>query len=108
MLCNLSVYVHAVLTRLCTCLQEEVLALVCANLCDVRTMCAALCTSNSARQSILAKCSGALQLHIQSQSQGPDPSTAEKAASLQRVIRQAAWLAQHGRLVGQLQLQQAT
>jgi hypothetical protein len=85
-------------------MQLEVLALVCANLCDVRTMCAALCTSKSARQCILDTCSGALELHIQSKAQGLAPSTAEKAAALQRVIRQAAWLAQHGSLIGQLQL----
>jgi hypothetical protein len=77
---------------------------VCATLCDVRTMSAALCTSKSARQSILAKCSGALQLQMQSQAGGPAPTAAEETAALQRVIRQAAWLAQHGRLVGQLQL----
>jgi hypothetical protein len=67
-------------------------------------MCAALCISNSARQAILAKCSGVLQLHIESQAQQITYSKAEKAAGLVRVMRQAAWLAQHGRLVGQLQL----
>jgi hypothetical protein len=78
-------------------LQLEVLALVCASLTDVRTMCAALCTSSSARQAILAKCSGNLQLQIQ-------PSSNPQTAAWVLLIQQTLWLSQYGRLVGQLQL----
>jgi hypothetical protein len=85
-------------------------------------MCAALCTSSGARQAILAKCSGNLQLqiaperwigvYVEEGAYDEEELKAERAASLAkhdaavlaRVQAQAAWLAKHGMLVGQLQM----
>jgi hypothetical protein len=66
---------------------------------------AALCTSSAARQAILATCSGALQLTVDTvESLGDDITPEAKAAALARVNHQAACLAEYGRLIGQLQL----
>jgi hypothetical protein len=104
------------------CLQLEVLALVCTTLSDARTLCAALCTSSSARQAILAKGSGKLQLqiaperwigiYVEEGAYDEEERKAERAASLgkhdaaalARAQAQAAWLARHCMLVGQLQM----
>jgi hypothetical protein len=94
-------------------LQVEALALVCSVVTDVRTICAALCTSSSARQAILATCSGILQLQIApytQDGQGSNSAAAvaaslsSTAAALTRVDHQAAWLAEYGALVGEVQL----
>jgi hypothetical protein len=94
-------------------LQLEVLALVCSVVTDVRTICVALCTSSSARQAILAKCSGNLHLQLKAEPYmavfgraGDATATVQNEfAGLQRVIQQSAWLAQYGGLVGQLDLE---
>jgi hypothetical protein len=87
-------------------LQDEVLALVCTVVSDVRTMCAALCASSSARQAILAKCSGGLHLQLSPQlKDSGDITDTHRLAALRRMVQQSAWLAQYGGLVGQLQLQ---
>jgi hypothetical protein len=87
-------------------LQLEALALVCTSLRDVRSVCAAVCTSSSARKAILAKCSSGLQLEIAQMpaedEHGSNPEAA--AAALQRFQHQAALLAEYGTLVGKLQL----
>jgi hypothetical protein len=85
-------------------------------------MCAALCTSSSARQAILAKCSGSLQLqiaperwigvYVEEGAVDEEEWKAKRAASLAkhdaavlaRAHAQAAWLAKHCMLVGQLQM----
>jgi hypothetical protein len=92
---------------------------VCTTLSDARTLCAALCTSSSARQAILDKCNGNLQLQVAPESfvfddydMDAKEAAAAKAAALAthdaavmaRVHSQAAWLAEHGMLVGQLQM----
>jgi hypothetical protein len=87
----------------------EALALVCTSLSDVRTMCAASCTSSSARQRILSTCTGTLQLQIETftedaQGSKQEAAAAVAAAALTRVNHQAAWLAEYGALVGELQL----
>lgn len=83
----------------------QVLGLVCASITDIRTVCAAMCTSSSARQFILANCSGALHLQIDAK---PELSTGVARQMSPTLIAQTAWMAQYGQLVGSLLMQSAS